>query len=126
MVTITLVLGAVILRLAWEVSTTSVASSLAILILVIMATAGIYALVLYLLITPSLKKLRSLPVGIWVTGIFTAGLIGAIIHFIRFVPSPSAASPLSIIIAVLLLMAAITGYALSLRVIWSFWKSRIT
>ena len=126
MVTLALALGAVIVRLAWEITTTTGVASLAVLILVILTIAGIYALALYLLIAPSLKKLKSLPVGMGVIGIFTAGLAGTTVHYIRFVPSPEAASPLSIIIATLLLMAGISGYILIVWVVWSFWKRRIT
>ncbi len=125
MVTFTLALGAVIVRLAWEITYTTPVASLAVVTLVILVTVGIYALVLYLFIKPSLKKLKSLPVGIGVIGIFTAGLIGSIVHFIRFVSSPETATPLSKIIAILLLMAAISGYILILWVIWSIWKSRV-
>ncbi|GAI13494.1 unnamed protein product, partial [marine sediment metagenome] len=79
---------------------------------------GIYALSLYLIIKPSLKKLKSLLVRIWVTIIITGGLIDGVIHFVRFVPSPEAASPLSIIIASLLLVGGISAYLLVLWVIW--------
>ena len=126
MVTLALALAPVIIRLVWEMTLTTLAPSLVILILVILTIVGIYALVLYLLIAPSMKKLRSLPVVIGVMVVFTAGLIGSIIHYIRFVPSPEAASPLSVVTATLLIAAAISGYILILWVIWSFWKGRIT
>ena len=117
-VSLTLALGAVIVRLAWEITFTTAVPSLAIIILVIFAIISIYALLLYLTIKPSLKKLKNLPVAIWVTVMFTAGLIGALIHFVRFVPSPEAAAPLSVIIASMLIMAAISIYLLVLWVIW--------
>ena len=117
-VSLTLALGAVIFRLAWEITLTTAVPSLAIIILVIFAIISIYALLLYLTIKPSLKKLKSLPVAIWVTVMFTAGLIGALIHFVRFVPSPEAALPLSVIIAGMLIMSAISAYLLVLWVIW--------
>ena len=125
-VSLTLALSAVIIRLIWEVTYATSAVSLALITLVILIILGIYALPLYLLIKPSLKKLKSVPVRISVTLIATAGLIDVITHFIRFVPSPEAASPLSVVIASLLLMAAISAYPLILWVIWSFGKSRIT
>ncbi len=117
-VSLTLALGAVIVRLAWEITFTTAVPSLAIIILVIFAIISIYALLFYLTIKPSLKKLKSLPVAIWVTVMFTAGLIGALIHFVRFVPSPEAALPLSVIIASMLIMSAISAYLLVLWVIW--------
>ncbi len=125
-VSLTLALSAVIIRLIWEVTYATSAVSLALITLVILIILGIYALPLYLLIKPSLKKLKSVPVRISVTLIATAGLIDVITHFIRFVPSPEAASPLSVVIASLLVMAAISAYPLILWVIWSFGKSRIT
>ena len=121
-VSITLALSAVMVRLAWEATFTRPVSSMVIIALCILVTLGIYALFLYLTIKPSLRKLRSLPIRISVTAIITAGLISGIIHFIRFVPSPEAASPLSVIIASLLLLAGISAYPLALLVIWSIQK----
>jgi hypothetical protein len=115
-VALTLALGAVIVRLAWEVIVA--APSPVVIILVMFTTLSIYALLLYLIIKPSLKKLKSLPVRIWVSVIVTAAIISAIVHYIRFVPSPEAASPLSVIIASLLLAASISIYLL---VLWALW-----
>ena len=115
-VALTLALGAVIVRLAWEVIVA--APSLVVIILVMFTTVSIYALFLYLIIKPSLKKLKSLPVRIWVSVIVTAAIISAIVHYIRFVPSPEATSPLSVIIASLLLAASISIYLL---VLWALW-----
>ena len=122
-VTVTLALGAVITRLAWEITRTTAASSLAIMILLIFTIISVNALLIYFTIKPSLKQLKSLPMRIWVTALTTAGLIGAIIHFVRFVPSSEAAAPLSVIIAILLLMAGISGYLLILLVIWFIGKA---
>jgi len=115
-VALTLALGAVIVRLAWEVIVA--APSLVVIILVMFTTLSIYALLLYLIIKPSLKKLKSLPVRIWVSVIVTAAIISAIVHYIRFVPSPEATSPLSVIIASLLLAAGISVYLLALWALW--------
>jgi len=115
-VALTLALGAVIVRLAWEVIVA--APSLVVVILVMFTILSIYALLLYLIIKPSLKKLKSLPVRIWVSVIVTAAIISAIVHYIRFVPSPEATSPLSVIIASLLLTAGISIYLL---VLWALW-----
>ena len=123
-VSITPALGAVVIRLVWELTIATAVGTWVIIILLILVTLGIYALLLYLTIKPSLKKLKSLPVGIGVTVIITAVLISGIIHFIRFVPSPEAALPLSVVIASLLLLGSISAYALALRVIWSIWKGR--
>ena len=115
-VALTLALGAVIVRLAWEVIVA--APSLVVIILVMFTTLSIYALLLYLIIKPSLKKLKSLPVRIWVSVMVTAAIISAIVHYIRFVPSPEATSPLSVIIASLLLAAGISIYLLALWALW--------
>ena len=124
MVSITPALGAVVIRLVWELTIATAVGTWVIIILLILVTLGIYALLLYLTIKPNLKKLKSLPVGIGVTVIITAVLISGIIHFIRFVPSPEAASPLSVVIASLLLVGGISAYSLVIRVIWSIWKGR--
>ena len=118
MVSCTLALSAVIVRLAWEIYVNPMIGTLAVVTPVIVVIAGTNALVIYLLIAPSMKKTKSLPIGIWVLAIFTAGVIGSIIHYIRFVPSPEADAPLSIVIATLLLIAVVSGY---LAVLWAFW-----
>ena len=152
-VSVTLLISAVIVRLAWAVTYAPSAGYLFVVLAILLVTLGIYALVVYLLIKPSVKKLKSLPVRIGVTVIVTAAvispilhfirfvpspegasplsviiatglLIDGIIHFVRFVPSPEAAAPLSVVIASLLLVGGIGAYLLALWVIWSVWKAR--
>jgi len=123
-VSVTLAIAAVVVRLVWEVIGAPSAGYLFVVLAVLLVTLGIYALILYLTIKPSLKKLKSLPVRIWVTVIITAALIDSIIHFVRFVPSPEAASPFSVIIASLLLTAFVSAYPLALWVIWFIRKAR--
>lgn len=118
MVSCTLALSAVIVRLAWEIYVNPVVAALAVVTPVIVVIAGTNVLIIYLLIAPSMEKIKSLPVGIWIMGIFTAGVIGSTIHYIRFVPSPAGDASLSIVIATLLLIAAVSGYLL---VLWVFW-----
>ena len=120
MVSCTFALSAVIVRLAWEYYSHLFVSTLAVVAPVILVIAGTNALIIYLLIKPSMRKIKSLPVGIWIIGIFTAGVIGSIIHYVRFVPSPEGDAPLSKVIATLLLIAAISGYLLAVWV-FSFW-----
>ncbi len=122
MISCTLALSAVIVRLAWEIYVNPLVGTLAVVTPVIVVIAGTNALVIYLLIAPSMKKVKSLPIGIWVLAIFTAGAVGSIIHYIRFVPSPGADAPLSIVIATLLLIAVVSGY---LAVLWAFWSISI-
>ena len=123
-VSVTLLISAVIVRLAWAVTYAPSAGYLFVVLAILLVTLGIYALFLYLIIKPSLKKLKSLPVRIWVTIIITGALIDGIIHFVRFVPSPEAASPLSVVIASLLLVGGISAYLLALWVIWFIRKAR--
>lgn len=122
-VSITPALAAVFIRLVWETTIATAVGTWVIVILLMLVILGIYALLLYLNIKPSMKKLKSLPFRLGVTVITTAAIIGAIIHFIRFVPSPEAAESLSVVIASLLLMAGISGYLLILRVIWPVGKT---
>ena len=122
MLSCTLALSAVIVRLAWEIYVNPLVGTLAVVTPVIVVIAGTNALVIYLLIAPSMKKVKSLPIGIWVLAIFTAGAVGSIIHYIRFIPSPEADAPLSIVIATLLLIAVVSGH---LAVLWVFWSISI-
>ena len=123
-VSFTLVFSAIIVRLAWEFASPMAVGSLVVVILLIVAILGSYALVLYLAIKPSLRKLKSLPVAIFATVIATGAITDGVIHYIRFVPSPEASSPMSLIIASLLLAASIGGYLLALWLIWSLRKTR--
>ena len=118
---ITCALGAAITRLAWELTKTNSAGSLAIIILLMVAVAGTYALILYLVIRPGLKKLQSLPVAILATIIVGGGCVGSIVHYIRFVPSSNASSPLSVVIASLLMAG---GLGIGSLVLWIVWRHR--
>ncbi len=122
-VSLTLALSAGIISLVWRVTITTSAGSLAVIILLILAILGTYALLIYLTIRPSLKKLKSLPVAISVTLVATGAITDCIIHFFRFVFSPDPILPFGIIAAVLLLAASVGLYLLVLWVIWSVWKA---
>jgi 4-hydroxybenzoate polyprenyltransferase len=113
--------SAAIIRSIWALTKPMPVVSMVILILFMFAALGIYALILYLTIKPSLKKLTSLPVAISATVVFGGALAGATIHYIRFVPSPEADSPLSIIMASLLLATCVSLYTVLL---WGIWKAR--
>jgi hypothetical protein len=121
---ITLALSAAMVRLVWEATQTMPTGSLVIIILLIITVLGIYILLLYITIKPSLKKLKSLPVAISATIILTGAITGCIIHYIRFVPSPEASSIRSVAIASLLLAAGVSIYFMVLWVIWSFRRIR--
>ena len=115
---VTLAISAVVVRLAWEFPYVAARPSRVMIILLIFATISIYTFLIYLAIKPSLKILTSLSVRIWVTVMATAGLIGGIIHFTNFVPSPEAAPSLSTVIAILFLLAGVSGFLLLLWVTW--------
>ncbi|MFQ6121584.1 MAG: hypothetical protein ACE5LA_00775 [Dehalococcoidales bacterium] len=125
LVTITLALSATIIRLAWEIAYSPPVTSLVIIILVMLGLIGIYVLFIYFTIKPNLGKLKSLPVVIPVTVMATVGLASGIAHFTRYVPSPLATEPLSIVIATLFLLAGASAYFLLLWIMWSIWKSRL-
>ncbi len=112
-VSVTLAVSAVMVRLAWEVTLATAVGTM-----VIVALLMLVALSLYLTIKSSWKKVGSPPVRIWFTVIITVALISGIIHFVRFVPSPEAFYPLSKIIASLFLAAGISAYLLALGFIW--------
>jgi len=120
--TLTLALGAIITSLVYRATVTTSAGSMVVIVLLILAILGTYALLLYLTIRPGLKKLKSLPVAILVTLVATGAVADAIIHFFRFVFSPDPTLPFGIIVAALLLAAGISAYLLVLWVIWSVWK----
>jgi hypothetical protein len=122
-VALTLALGAAIIRLAWGITRNPHPGSLVIIILLMAAILVTYALLLYLAIKPSLKKLKSLPVAIMATIIAGGGTIGCIIHFIRFVSSPKSPSHLSVLVASLLLASGVAICGLILWVVWRFRKT---
>jgi hypothetical protein len=119
-VALTLALGASAVRLGWGISTADHGGTISIIVFLLLAIAGSYALLLYLMIKPSLKKLRSRLVAILATVIAGGGIIGCVIHFVRFITSPRASSPLSVTVATLLLASGVVLCALILWVVWRF------
>ena len=122
--TLTPVFVAIIIRIVWEVMVNPSVSGFAMSILVIIGLLGIYALIVYFTLKPKLEKLKSLPVGIGIAVMATGGIIGGIIHLIRFVPSPEVGLPWSIVIAALYLLAGTSAYFMLLWIIWSIWKRK--
>ena len=122
--TITPVFAAVIIRIIWEVMVKPSTDGLVMSIMVILATLGIYALIVYFTFKPDLEKLKSLPVGIGIVVMATGSLTGGIIHLIRFVPSPEFGLPWSPVIACLYLLAATSAYFMLLWIIWKSQKSK--
>lgn len=123
-VSLTLALSGIIISLVREVTIAASVGSRVVIILLMLAILGTYALLLYLTIKPGLKKLKSLPVAILVTLVATGAIADAIIHFFRFVFSPEPVLPLGVIVATLLLAAGVGVYLLILWVIWFVWRAR--
>jgi len=92
----------------------------------ILALLGADALVIYLTIRPSLRKLTRLPVVIGITLVLTGGLIAGVTHFIRFIISPGAALLISKVIASLILISSLTACLLILWLFWSLWRKQKT
>ena len=115
--TITLPIAAIIIRLIWQyvvIPTTN----LAMLIMLILAFLGAYALFVYLTLKPGLKKLKKMPIGILVTALATGGIISGVIHMMRFIPSSECRPPLSIILVGLYLVAGVSAYFMLLWFVW--------
>lgn len=124
LVTITPVFIAVIIRLIWEVVVNPSTDGLIMSILVIFGLIGFYAFISYFTFKPNWKLLKSLPVMIGVAVMATGGLIGGIIHVIRFIPSPEVGLPWSLVIAFLYFLAGASAYFMLLWLTWSTWKNR--
>ncbi len=123
-VSVTLAISAVMVRLGWELTSAAAVGTVVIVALLMLATLGLYALCLYFSIKPNMKKINSPSVKRLLMVIITAAFISGIIHYYRFIPSPEAASPLSKVIATLLLLAGISGYLLVLGYFWSVRKAK--
>ncbi len=124
LVAMTPVFMAIITRLVWEVAANFSTSGLVMSILVITALLGVCTLLFYLILKPNLKVLNSLPIWIIGAAIATGGVIGAVIHFIRFLPSPECGLPWSLVIALLYFIALLNAYFILLWHIWSLWKKK--
>lgn len=124
LVAITPVFMAIITRLVWELAVNFSTSGLVMSILVITTLLGVCTLLFYLILKPNLKVLNSLPIWIIGAAIATGGVIGAVIHFIRFLPSPECGLPWSLVIALLYFIALLNAYFILLWHIWSLWKKK--
>jgi hypothetical protein len=124
LITITPVIAAMIIRIIWELVVNPSTGGLVMSILVIFCLLGLYALIIYLLFRPDLKLLKSLPLWIIIAIAATGGLIGAILHFLRFLPSPQSELPWSLVIALLYALASSSAYGMLLWYVWTLWKKR--
>ncbi len=122
--TLTPVFVAVIIRIIWEIVVNPSTSGLVMSTLVILGLLGLYVFISYFTLKPEWKKLTSLPVGIAIALMATGGLIGGIIHLVRFVPSPEVGLPWSLVIAFLYLASGTSAYLMLLWILWVTWKVR--
>lgn len=124
LVAITPVFMAIITRLVWELAVNFSTSGLVMSTLVTIALAGVWTFLYYLTFKPNREILSSLPV--WIAGavMTTGGVVGAVIHFIRFFPSPECGLPWSLVIALLYFIALLNAYFMLLWHIWSLWKKK--
>lgn len=89
------------------------------LVMVVVATLGVWGLAVYFIFRPSYRVLQSPLFKGGVTLVVTAGVGGGFIHYLRFIPSLEAALTLSNVIATLLMTAGISAYILLMWIIWS-------
>jgi len=124
LVALTPVFMAIFTRMVWELVANFSPSGLIMSIMVIAALLGVYTFMFYFILKPSMKILNSLP--IWIAGavMTTGGVVGAVIHLIRFLPSPEYELPWSLVIALLYLTALLNAYFMLLWHIWSLWKKK--
>lgn len=121
-ISFTLAVIAVVIRAVWQIVVIPTAGTVVIFIPLILTLLGADALVIYLVVKPSLNKLRNLLVVIGVTLVLTAGLVAGVSHFVHFIPSPEADPLLSKIIGFLVLSSSLIAYILILWLLWSLWK----
>ena len=98
-ISVTLAMSAVILILARHISYATSAVALAMLIMCVVTALGVWGWVTDFIHKPGIKVLRSPFFQGSVTVITTTGIVSAIIHYLRFIPSPEAAATLSKVIA---------------------------
>lgn len=90
--------------------------------LAILANAGGYFLLVFLIKPGLISRLKTRPVRVGASVIVGAALASLTIHTMRFLPSPEAVYLQSRVMAVLLLAALIAVAPLILRYIWLVWR----
>ena len=121
-VTVTLGFLAVAVRLAWAASNRMSLDAGALIVLLALGILNLYCLILYVILRPNRHALTTLFFRTWFTVTLSSICAAGVIHFVRFLPSPECVWPLSPVIAVLLLAAGVSGYLLTLWVVWSVVK----
>jgi hypothetical protein len=118
LVTITLFVIALTMRMGWALYEAIAPGTYIICILIILATLGIYAAVIYFTYNPDFKKLKTPPFQIGFSAILIAALVAGVIHAYRFIPSPQANIPISIPMALLLLASETSICILLIYLLW--------
>lgn len=121
-VTITIVIISIVIRAIWQIVVIPTPGTMLIFIPIIVSILGMNILFAYLIVNP--RKFKSLPVLIGVTIALTAGLLGGVVHYFRFIISPEAEPVLSKIISTFLALSCISAYLLILRLIWYFGRNK--
>lgn len=125
LVAITPVFAAIITRMIWELVINFSTSGLVMSALVIIGLLGLYALIFYLVLKPNIALLTSLPIWTVIALMATGGLIGGIIHMTRFISSPLADKPWSLIMVALYLFAGFNAYCILVWFTWSLWQKKL-
>jgi len=120
----TLAVIAVVIRSIWQIVVIPTSGTVIIFIPLIFTLLGANALVVYLTIKPSRRKLEHLWVVIGITVVVTAGLVAGVSHFAHFIFSSEADPLLSKVIGFFVLSSSLTAYLLFIWFIWSFRRNR--
>ena len=99
--------AAIGIRLGWEFATASSAESYATISLSILAVLGVGGLVIFFILR--LERLASRAVAVGAVVVVASGLIGGLIHYIRFV-FISEVPTLAKVVATALVLASICGF----------------
>jgi hypothetical protein len=120
----TLAIAPMVIKLLWEAAVNPSTDGLIMSALVLCGMLGFYALIAYVIFSPSRRLLKSLSLWTAIAIAGTGAVIGGIIHLIRFLPSPQFELPWSMVIAVLYLLAGANAYGMTLWYVWSLWKKK--
>ncbi len=116
--TITPAVIALLMRVVYEAYRAVEVGTWVVTILFIIVIIAVYAFLFTLAINPDTKKLKTKFFRASVSIIGTAAIISGIVHFIRFVPSSHASLPVSVPMAILLLLAGFSAYSLTLYILF--------
>jgi len=107
-----------LIRLGWHGYANRTLYSISYVVLLELAMLIGYGIVFYFLTSTAPKKFQKKFVRISVIVLVNLGMVGGVVHFIRYVPSPEAINSLAIALAALLLVGGLSGYALFVKYMW--------